>query len=57
MTTTRGRDPRNPESAAARTPLRRVGAPEAVAFLLGDRASWITGTCLVVDGGFTASAH
>ena len=35
-----------------------LGQPEdvanAVAFLLGDMARWITGTVLVVDGGYTA---
>ena len=38
-------------------PLGRVGSPadvaEAVAFLCSDRASYITGTELVVDGGYT----
>lgn len=40
-----------------RTPLGRVGEPEdvanAVAFLASDEASWITGTTLFVDGGWT----
>jgi NAD(P)-dependent dehydrogenase (short-subunit alcohol dehydrogenase family) len=38
------------------TPLRRIGVPEdiagAAAFLVSDRASFITGQCLTVDGGF-----
>jgi NAD(P)-dependent dehydrogenase (short-subunit alcohol dehydrogenase family) len=37
------------------TPLGRIGEPddvaEAVAFLASDRASWITGEALVIDGG------
>ena len=39
------------------TPIRRIGLPEdiaeAVSFLASDRASFITGQCLTVDGGFT----
>lgn len=38
------------------TPMRRIGVPEdiaeAAAFLASDRASFITGQCLTVDGGF-----
>jgi len=39
-------------------PLRRVGTPEdvasAVLFLASAEAGWITGACLLVDGGLTA---
>lgn len=39
-------------------PLPRVGKPEDVAsmvlFLASDESQWITGTAMVVDGGFTA---
>jgi len=42
---------------AAEVPLGRFGAPEeigaAVAFLASDRAAYLTGSCLVADGGQT----
>lgn len=45
------------EQVAATYPLGRLGVPDdvagAVAFLLGDDASWITGQTLVIDGGLT----
>ncbi|MDB5263601.1 MAG: 3-oxoacyl-ACP reductase [Adhaeribacter sp.] len=51
---------KNPEylqQVLARTPLQRVGQPEevaaAAAFLCMPAASYITGQCLAVDGGFS----
>lgn len=46
------------QDAANRTMLQRPGTPEEVAacilFLASDDASYVTGTCLFVDGGMTA---
>lgn len=43
------------DQVAAVTPLGRIGEPadvgDAVAFLASDRARWITGETLVIDGG------
>ena len=47
------------ERAARRTPWPRLGHPDdvakAVLFLAGAEASFITGTTLMVDGGWMAA--
>jgi NAD(P)-dependent dehydrogenase (short-subunit alcohol dehydrogenase family) len=55
----------DPELIARETealhPLGRRGRPQdvasAVAYLAGPQSAWITGTCLVVDGGLTIRTH
>ncbi len=43
------------EAAKNRNPLKKIGTPndlaQAITFLLGENASWITGQVLAVDGG------
>jgi NAD(P)-dependent dehydrogenase (short-subunit alcohol dehydrogenase family) len=50
-----GEDPAQFMQEAANRPLQRVGTPadvaNAVLFLASDMAKWITGACIVVDGG------
>ena len=50
-----GEDPAKFMQEAANRPLQRVGTPTDVAhaalFLVSDMARWITGACIVVDGG------
>ncbi len=48
------------EQSAANIPLKRLGTPEEIAntvlFLSSDKASFITGACVSVDGGITLRA-
>mgnify|MGYP003542345898 CR=1 FL=1 len=50
---------RSPEEDLATIPLRRFGQPaevgDVVCFLASDRASYVTGTVIAVDGGLTRS--
>lgn len=51
-------DPARLKRILDRTPMRRIGTPEevaaAIAFLAMGKSSFITGQCIVADGGFLA---
>ena len=57
----RAADPKTLRAAWVKMhPLGRLGAPRDVAngalYLASDESSWVTGQCLVIDGGLTSSA-
>ena len=58
LTTSLTEDPVMLARLEAKHPMGRLGQPEEVAraavFLASDEASFITGACLTVDGGYTA---
>ena len=58
MTAERQSDPEILRQSESRIPLGRVGQPEDIAygvlFLASDESSFVTGSELVIDGGFTA---
>jgi len=58
MTEPRRRDPATYQLMLSRIPMGRYGEPDEVAYgvlyLASDEASWVTGSELVIDGGWTA---
>jgi NAD(P)-dependent dehydrogenase (short-subunit alcohol dehydrogenase family) len=53
-----GGDPANVDAAVANHPIGRFAQPDEIAaacvWLLSDKASFVTGTAMSVDGGYTA---
>ena len=51
-------DPERYEQSLSRIPLGRIGSPEdvayAVLYMASDESSYVTGSELVIDGGFLA---
>jgi NAD(P)-dependent dehydrogenase (short-subunit alcohol dehydrogenase family) len=49
------------QALAQSQPIRRAGQPDDIAamalFLASDESEWVTGTAMLVDGGFMARAH
>lgn len=47
------------EETAGRLPMKRIGKPSDIAqaalYLLSDEASWVTGTNMIIDGGFLST--
>jgi NAD(P)-dependent dehydrogenase (short-subunit alcohol dehydrogenase family) len=58
MTAARRADPRAYALTVSRIPLGRYGQPSDVAagvlYLASDESAWVTGSELVIDGGWTA---